>query len=121
MILNKKLILYLIFLQCFFVFMNLPYLSGQKIFAPASFVSDTYLDDFRHKGENKITPRDKIGAHDYLSQERNFLKFYRESIKNGDLPFWSETTFGGLSQDDSLIYSYLSIFNFFNFHLRSKI
>lgn len=108
---SKKYILFFLILQSFFILMNAPYISGKRVFAPSSFVSDTYLDDFRYEGTNKITPRDKRGPHDYLSQERIYLKFYRDSLKAGDLPFWSDNTFGGISHDDSTIYSYISILN----------
>jgi perosamine synthetase len=40
---------------------------------------------------------------DFFDQERNFLRFYRESVLAGELPYWNERVFSGISQEDSMV------------------
>lgn len=97
--------------QVLFLAAAWPFLSGESVFAPRAYVAERA---FRGDGllDREITPRDRFGADDFLDQERIFLRFYRDSVRSGHLPFWNEGTFGGVSQEDSMIYSYLSPLNF---------
>lgn len=97
----------LVLVQLLFFAAVWPYLSGKYVFAPSAYVAERALRADQIDPRD-ITPRDRYGAKDYLDQERIFLRFYRESLHNGNLPFWNERTFGGISQEDSMIYSYLS-------------
>jgi len=96
--------------QVFFAGAVWPYVSGEVVFAPAAYLSEGGLRSASTIGRD-LTPRDKFGAQDFLDQERNFLRFYRESLSSGHLPFWNERNFGGVSQEDSMIFSYLSPFH----------
>lgn len=87
-----------------------PYLSGNHAYAPKEIL---YTGTFAASNlvSEQMTERDRFGQRDYFDQERVFLRFYRDSIRKGELPLWNEKTFGGISQEDSMIYSYLLPFN----------
>lgn len=106
---KKILYLPLVAAQILFLIVAWPYLSGEWVFAPKTYIAER---EFRMDGlyKEEIQARDTFGASDYLDQERIFLRFYRDSLRNGELPFWNERTFGGISQEDSMIFSYLSPF-----------
>lgn len=97
-------------MEILFVIVDWPYLTGKYAYAPKSLL---YQGTFSSSNiiSEPMLPRDDEGQPDFIMQERQFLRFYRESIKHGELPFWNEYTFGGLSQEDSMIYSYLSPFH----------
>jgi hypothetical protein len=55
--------------------------------------------------------RDRLGPRDFFDQERNFLRFYRESVLAGEWPFWNERVFAGISQEDSMVYAWANPLN----------
>ena len=87
-----------------------PYLTGTTAFAPKSILHEGV---FRTQdGSAQALPmRDRLGPRDFFDQERNFLRFYRESILAGELPYWNERVFAGISQEDSMIYAWANPLN----------
>ncbi|MBI5195883.1 MAG: hypothetical protein HZA10_06145 [Nitrospirae bacterium] len=107
---NSELVKIVILIEIIIILTALPYLSGRYAYAPKEVL---YTGTFASSGQvhEAMTLRNQYGQRDFFDQERIFLRFYRESILKGDLPFWNERTFGGVSQEDSMIYSYLSPFH----------
>lgn len=96
-----------IILELLFVAAAAPYLSGNYAYAPQAVLYDGVFAAASVVAELRSF-RDEQGQRDFMDQERQFLRFYRDSVRRGELPFWNERPFGGLSQEDSLVYSYLS-------------
>ncbi|MBI4681424.1 MAG: hypothetical protein HY753_09555, partial [Nitrospirae bacterium] len=97
-------------LEIFFALVAMPYLSGRFAYAPKSILYEGTFSASRMALE-PMRERDDMGQSDFIMQERQFLRFFRNCLKNGELPFWNENIFGGLSQEDSMINSYISPFN----------
>ena len=96
-----------IILEFLFVAAAAPYLSGNYAYAPKAVLYDGVFAAAGLVADDRSF-RDEQGQRDFMDQERQFLRFYRDSLRRGELPFWNERPFGGLSQEDSLVYSYLS-------------
>ncbi|WIM05108.1 MAG: hypothetical protein OHM77_10435 [Candidatus Nitricoxidivorans perseverans] len=96
--------------QILFAALLWPLLSGESVYSSRMIL---YSGSFAPSLESlpPVAPGDDVFQDDFGDQERLFLRFYRESFRSGELPFWNEQIFGGLSQEDSLAYSYLSPFN----------
>ncbi len=110
MYLKKNHIIVFLILQMLFIMIAFPYLIGLNAFAPKSYLSSGTFSA-ASLAESSFSTRDAFGQRDYFDQERVFLRFYRDSIRKGELPFWNELTFGGVSQEDSMVFSYLSPFH----------
>ncbi|MBF0146470.1 MAG: hypothetical protein HQL84_02980 [Magnetococcales bacterium] len=107
---SRKFLLAFFLLELLFLATVWPYLSGRMIYAPRAVLGQGTFAS-AHLSEAPLTARDQYGQADFINQERNFLSFYRESLLNLELPFWNERVFGGMSQEDSMVYSYLSPFH----------
>lgn len=88
-----------------------PYLLGIYSYAPKDHLATSFMGQVYPEEAAQLTQRDSAAQGDFPNQERHFLRFYRDQILDGNLPFWNERSFGGISQEDALLYSYLSPLN----------
>lgn len=106
---GQKRLFLLAVLVCEILFLaySWPYMTGAREYVPAEMASRGTFAASQWP-EVKLTPRDHLGGKDYFMQERGFLQFYRESILNGELPFWDESNYGGTARENGVNISWIS-------------